>query len=359
MFDGCCLSRAARRYARRQVRARIRPRLPHRRPGARPPADAAAPARQARRAQHRRLRLRLSRLAAGRRSTRRCGRRRSSSSARNVKFQPGLERGPRGDVGLGLAAGQPASAAPRSMACSRCGTARARASTAAATCSSTPTSPAPSKHGGVLVLAGDDHAAKSSTLPHQSDHAVLGGDDPGALSVVGAGDPRPRPARLGDVALLGLLGRLQVRRRHGRELGRRSTSTRRASKIVVPDDFPLPPDGVSIRWPDAFLATEARMQDYKIYAALHYCRVNQLNRIVIDSPQPRLGIITRGKSYLDVRQALDDLGIAEQRRGRDRASASTRSRCPGRSSPKACASSPKAWRRSSSSRRSGRSSSTS
>ncbi len=82
-------------------------------------------------------------------------------------------------------------------------------------------------------------------------------------------------------------------------------------KIIVPDDFPLPADGVSIRWPDGFLQTEARMQDYKVYAALHYCRVNQLNRIVIDSPTPRLGIITSGKSYLDVRQALDDLGITE------------------------------------------------
>ena len=49
--------------------------------------------------------------------------------------------------------------------------------------------------------------------------SVLGGDDAGALSVVGAGDPRPRPARLGDVALLGRLGRLQMRRRHRRELG--------------------------------------------------------------------------------------------------------------------------------------------
>ena len=68
---------------------------------------------------------------------------------------------------------------------------------------------------------------------------------------------------------------------------------------------------MSIRWPDGFLETEARMQDYKVYAALHYCRVNQLNRIVIDSPKPRLGIITSGKSYLDVRQALDDLGITE------------------------------------------------
>ena len=47
---------------------------------------------------------------------------------------------------------------------------------------------------------------------------VLRGDDPGALSLVGAGDPRPRPARLGDVPLLRLLGRLQMRRRHRREL---------------------------------------------------------------------------------------------------------------------------------------------
>ena len=84
-------------------------------------------------------------------------------------------------------------------------------------------------------------------------------------------------------------------------------------KLITPDDFPLPPDGVSIRWPDGFLDTEARMQDYKIYAALHYCRANQLNRIVIDRARQaaRLGIITSGKSYLDVRQALDDLGITE------------------------------------------------
>src|SRR5438045_2132799 len=80
----------------------------------------------------------------------------------------------------------------------------------------------------------------------------------------------------------------------------------------MPDDFPFPPDGVSIRWPDGFLETEARMQNYKVYAALHYCRVNKLNRIVIDSPKPRLGIITSGKSYLDVRQALEDLGITDE-----------------------------------------------
>ena len=69
--------------------------------------------------------------------------------------------------------------------------------------------------------------AAAPVRPH-----VRGGDDAGALSVERAGDPRPRPARLGDVALLRLLGRLQVRRRHGRELGvgrHRSGRARRSS----------------------------------------------------------------------------------------------------------------------------------
>ena len=167
-----------------------------------------------------------------------------------------------------------------------------------------------SKHGGVLVLAGDDHAAKSSTLPHQSDHQFSA-----------AMMPVLYPSSVQEIIDLGLHG-FAMSRYSGCWVGFKCVSDTVESSasvygdadhvdIVVPDDFPLPPDGVSIRWPDAFLATEARMQDYKIYAALHYCRVNRLNRIVIDSPKPRLGIITSGKSYLDVRQALDDLGISE------------------------------------------------
>ena len=167
-----------------------------------------------------------------------------------------------------------------------------------------------SKHGGVLVLAGDDHAAKSSTLPHQSDHQFSA-----------AMMPVLYPSSVQEILDLGLHG-WAMSRYSGCWVGFKCVSDTvessasvdgdaRDVKITIPDDFPLPPDGVSIRWPDAFLATEARMQDYKIYAALHYCRVNGLNRIVIDSPNPRLGIITSGKSYLDVRQALDDLGITE------------------------------------------------
>ena len=167
-----------------------------------------------------------------------------------------------------------------------------------------------SRHGGVLVLAGDDHGAKSSTLPHQSDHMFSA-----------AMLPVLYPSSVQEILDLGLHG-WAMSRYSGCWVGFKCVADTVESSasvyidpertpIVVPTDFPLPPDGVSIRWPDPFLATEARMQNYKIYAALHYCRVNRLNRIVIDSPKPRLGIVTSGKSYLDVRQALDDLGISE------------------------------------------------
>ena len=165
-----------------------------------------------------------------------------------------------------------------------------------------------SQHGGVLVLAGDDHAAKSSTIPHQSDHAF-------SAALI----PVLYPSSVQEILDLGL---------HGWAMSRYSgcwvafkcvadTVESSASvsidpdrlQIVTPTDFPLPPDGLNIRWPDPFLVQEARMHDYKIYAALHYARVNQLNKVVIDSPRARFGIATSGKSYLDVRQALDDLGI--------------------------------------------------
>ncbi|MEO5699074.1 MAG: indolepyruvate ferredoxin oxidoreductase family protein, partial [Casimicrobiaceae bacterium] len=169
-----------------------------------------------------------------------------------------------------------------------------------------------SKHGGVIALAGDDHGAKSSTLPHQSDHMFSA-----------AMMPELYPSSVQEILDLGLHG-WAMSRYSGLWVGFKCVADTVESsssvyvdptrtKIIVPDDFPLPPDGLSIRWPDGFLETEARMQNYKIYAALHYCRVNQLNRIVIgavDRPA-RFGIVTSGKSYLDVRQALDDLGISE------------------------------------------------
>jgi indolepyruvate ferredoxin oxidoreductase len=172
-----------------------------------------------------------------------------------------------------------------------------------------------SKHGGVLVLAGDDHAAKSSTVPHQSDHQFSA-----------AMMPVLYPSSVQEILDLGLHG-WAMSRFSGCWVGFKCVADTVESsssvdidpsriQLITPDDFPFPADGVSIRWPDGFLDTEARMQDYKIYAALHYCRVNQLNKIVIGSPDAstpaRLGIATSGKSYQDVRQALEDLGITEQ-----------------------------------------------
>ena len=74
-------------------------------------------------------------------------------------------------------------------------------------------------------------------------------------------------------------------------------------------DIETPPGGLHIRWPDAGLQQEIRLHRHKIYAALAFHRANGLDRIVIDSPRPRLGIIATGKAYLDTRQALDHLGI--------------------------------------------------
>ncbi|MGL1831998.1 indolepyruvate ferredoxin oxidoreductase family protein [Rhodocyclaceae bacterium SMB388] len=169
-----------------------------------------------------------------------------------------------------------------------------------------------SKHGGVLVIAGDDHAAKSSTLPHQTEHVFK------ALMM-----PVLAPAGIQEYLEYGL---------HGFALSRYSgcwvafkalTDTVETSasvdvdpfkvKTVIPaqDAFPLPADGLNLRWPDPPLVQEERLLHHKLYAALAYCRANQLNRVVIDSPKAKLGIITSGKSYLDVRQALADLGIDE------------------------------------------------
>ncbi|MBL8404232.1 MAG: indolepyruvate ferredoxin oxidoreductase family protein [Dechloromonas sp.] len=167
------------------------------------------------------------------------------------------------------------------------------------------------RHGGVLVIAGDDHAAKSSTLPHQTEHvfkAVL--------------MPVLYPANVQEYLDYGL---------HGWAMSRYSgcwvafkaladtveTSASvnidpSAVDIVYPTDFTLPPDGLNIRWPDPPLQQEARLLNHKLYAALAYCRANKLNRVIIDSPAPRLGILTAGKSYLDVRQALDELGIDDK-----------------------------------------------
>ena len=167
------------------------------------------------------------------------------------------------------------------------------------------------KFGGVIAIAGDDHAARSSTVAHQSEQAF-----------VAAAMPILVPSGVQDYLDLGLHG-WALSRYSGCWAGFKAVADTVESSaavdidpdrvtIVIPADYTLPPDGLNIRWPDDRLALEARLLETKLDAALAYCRANHLNRIVIDSPKAKLGIIAAGKSYLDVRQALELLGIDEQ-----------------------------------------------
>ena len=168
-----------------------------------------------------------------------------------------------------------------------------------------------SPHGGVLVLAGDDHAAKSSTTAHQSEHILKA-----------CGIPVLYPSTVQEYLDYGLHG-WAMSRYTGLWVAMKCVTDIVESgaavnldpdrvQIVLPQDFHLPEGGLNIRWPDGVLEQEARMSNYKWYAALAYARVNKLNRIVWDSPVAKIGIITAGKSYLDTRQALADLGIDEE-----------------------------------------------
>ena len=165
-----------------------------------------------------------------------------------------------------------------------------------------------SRHGGVLVVAGDDHSAKSSAVAHQSEHQFSA-----------AAMPVLAPADLQEVLDYGLHG-WAMSRYSGCWVGLKLSGDVAESSGTVeidparvapraPESFPLPKDGVSLRWPDPPLAQERRMQEYKVYAALAYARANGLDRTVIDSPRARFGILTCGKAYRDVLQALEDLGI--------------------------------------------------
>ena len=163
------------------------------------------------------------------------------------------------------------------------------------------------KYGGVLAVFGDDHGAKSSTLPSQSEQVM-------AACMI----PVLYPANVQEYLDFGLHG-WALSRYSGLWVGFKCvTDTVEASasvdidpnrvQVLLPAN-PSPEGALSLRWPDSPAEQEARVLDHRLAAAQAYVRANRLDRTVFDAPNARLGIVCAGKAYLDVREALDLLGI--------------------------------------------------
>ena len=169
-----------------------------------------------------------------------------------------------------------------------------------------------SQYGGVLAIAGDDHACKSSTLPHQTEYAFMD-----------AFMPVIHPATVQEILELGLMG-WALSRYAGVWVAFKTisdsidTSTSihinlNDHSVCLPEDFIPPPGGLNLRWPDSPLDQERRLHDYKLKAIPAFVKANQLDKkIWLPRQKPRIALISVGKAYLDLRQALDNLGITPQ-----------------------------------------------
>ena len=172
-----------------------------------------------------------------------------------------------------------------------------------------------SAKGGVLLVAGDDHGAYSSTLPNQSDHVF-------SAAMI----PYLYPTSVEEYIELGLHA-FAMSRFAGLPVGFKALADTVESsgsidanalnvQTLIPQNFVFPEGGVHARLSTDTLGVQARkqealMQDYKIYAAIAYARENKLNHVTMDSPHARLGIVASGKSYRDVLEALEELGIGQ------------------------------------------------
>jgi indolepyruvate ferredoxin oxidoreductase len=165
--------------------------------------------------------------------------------------------------------------------------------------------------GGVLLLLGDDHTCESSTTAHQSE-----------LAMVDAMVPVLNPAGVEEILDYGLIG-IAMSRYSGAWVGLKcihDTVESTATALVDPErpairqpDDPLPPGGLNARWPDPPLAQEQRLHVHKLEAAKAFARANGLDRVTFGDQGARLCVVSAGKSYVDVLQALEELGIDEAR----------------------------------------------
>ncbi len=168
-----------------------------------------------------------------------------------------------------------------------------------------------SRHGGILALLGDDHACESSTTAHQSEYAM-----------VDAMIPVLNPASVQEILDYGLYGFGMSRYTGGVVSYKCVHDTVEATasievsedrnRIILPEDYKQPDGGLNIRTPDTFLEQEHRVHYHRSEAAQAFVRANGLDQITVDARDAWLGIATTGKSFLDVRQALQELGIDNQ-----------------------------------------------
>jgi indolepyruvate ferredoxin oxidoreductase len=165
-----------------------------------------------------------------------------------------------------------------------------------------------SKHGGVLVLAGDDHGARSSTTAHQSD-----------LAFMHCAMPILHPATVQEYLDYGIYG-FALSRFGGSWIGFKCVTDlieSGASVSVDPDrisiqlpEVAMPEAGLNFRRGIGGLIAEEMAYEYRLPAAEAFVRANKLNSQVIGGARRhKLGIVTTGIAYLAVRAALDALGI--------------------------------------------------
>ena len=165
-----------------------------------------------------------------------------------------------------------------------------------------------SANGGFLIVAGDDHGGKSSDSAHQSEHTLM------AAMV-----PILYPATIGEIIEFGLFG-WALSRFSGCYVGLKCiTDTLDLSGCVelpdpyrpfaTPADAVIPPEGLNCRANLPPLVEEEWLLNYRLPAATAFARANGIDRVLIDSESRKLAIVSAGKAYLDVRQALADLGL--------------------------------------------------
>ncbi|WP_432448010.1 indolepyruvate ferredoxin oxidoreductase family protein [Aliiroseovarius marinus] len=166
-----------------------------------------------------------------------------------------------------------------------------------------------SPHGGVLMAMGDDHTGESSTVLHQSDWAM-----------VDAYIPVLSPAGVQEILDFGIYG-YGLSRFAGVWAGLKvMKDTVEATSVIdgrvdrmqlVTPDFDMPEGGLNIRVGDQPVLQEARMIDYKRFAAEAYARANRIDNRMWGKPGAKIGFVAAGKNWLDLVHALNLLGIDE------------------------------------------------